>query len=329
MPRQSISYDVLIASPSDTAAERDVISECIRDWNSVHVHDGAHCRDVRWELDSVPALGERSQAIVNKQLVDDADILIGVFKARLGTATGASQSGTVEEIERCDKAGKPVMLYFSTGAIPRDHDPEQLQLVKDYQRQIMGRSIYGDFSDIEDLRRKVSRHLGATMAIICNETKPSGTPTDKNDLARVFIRSRRGQQSGDVKTVQVSAVLENVSQKRKITDYVCTISVPSACLTHSSGLILGEVRKGEQANRRLFRRSSDDPGSVRIIFQGDKVPIFALDLGVDQLRMTGTYLAGDYEGTLRDKIIVDAVVEGELLHSERTVADVFQNQHQG
>jgi hypothetical protein len=86
MPRQSISCDILIASPSDTTAERDVISECIRDWNSVHANDGTHCRDVRWELDSVPAFGERSQAIVNKQLVDQADILIGVFKARFGTA---------------------------------------------------------------------------------------------------------------------------------------------------------------------------------------------------------------------------------------------------
>jgi hypothetical protein len=275
---------------------------------------------VRWELDSVPAFSERSQEIVNKQLVDDADVVIGVFKARLGTATGVSQSGTVEEIERCDKAGKPVMLYFSTGAIPRDHDPKQLQLVKDYQHQIMGRSIYGEFSDPEDLRRKVNRHLSATMARIGR-----GAPTNKNDLARVFIRSCPGPRSGDVKTVRVSAVIENISPRRKITDYVCTISVPSACLTHSSGLIWGEVRKGEQPNRRWFRLSSTEPGQATILFHGDKLPVFALDLGVDQLRMTGTYLAGDYEGTLADKVIVDAVVEGELLHAERTVADVFAN----
>jgi hypothetical protein len=288
MPKQSISYDVLIASPSDTAAERDVISECIRDWNSVHAHSGLHCRDVRWELDSVPAFGERSQAILNKQLVDNADLLVGVFKARLGSSTGVSQSGTIEEIERCENAGKPVMLYFSTGPVPRDHDAEQLQSVKNYQRQIAGRSIYGEFSDLEDLRRKVNRHLASTMARIGSEASPGAPPTDKNDLARVSIRSRRGQQSGDVKTVQVSAVIENVSDRRKIKDYVCTLSVPSACLTHTSASIVGEVRKGEQANRRFFRRSNSDGGSVAIIFQGDKVPILALDLGIDQLRMTGT-----------------------------------------
>jgi hypothetical protein len=181
MPRPSISYDVLIASPSDTAAERDVISECIRDWNSVHANDGIHCRDLRWELDSVPAFGDRSQAVLNKQLVDNADILIGVFKTRLGTATGASQSGTVEEIEKCYRSGKPVMLYFSSGVIPRDHDPVQLQLVKDYQRQIMGRSLYGEFLDLEDLRRKVSRHLATTMAAIGNNTEPGGTATSRTD----------------------------------------------------------------------------------------------------------------------------------------------------
>jgi hypothetical protein len=177
MPRQSISYDILIASPSDTTAERGVISECLRDWNSVHAHEGVHCRDVRWELDSVPAVGERSQAIVNKQLVDEADLLIGIFKVKFGTATGVSPSGTIEEIERCVKAGKPVMLYFYTGPIPRDHDPEQLKLVKNYQRQIMAQSLYAEFSDLEHLRRKVSRHLGATMAKLAGDRELIATPS--------------------------------------------------------------------------------------------------------------------------------------------------------
>jgi hypothetical protein len=45
--------------------------------------------------------------------------------------------------------------------------------------------------------------------------------------------------------------------------------------------------------------------------------------------MTGTYLAGDYEGTLAEKVTVDAVIEGELVHAERTVADIFENPQQG
>jgi hypothetical protein len=151
----------------------------------------------------------------------------------------------------------------------------------------------------------------------------------KNELARLFLRTRPGNQSGDVKTVRVSAVLENVSDRRKITDYVCTLSVPRASLTHTSAAYVGEIRREDEPNRRFFRVSSHDPGRVPMIFQGDKVPLFSLDLGVDQLRMTGTYLAGDYEGTLRDKVVAEAVVEGELLRTDRIVADIFANPSQG
>ena len=75
------------------------------------------------------------------------------------------------------------------------------------------------------------------MASLNRTIEQTSVPANKNDLAKVLIRSRRGPQSGDVKTVQVSAVTENVSQNRKIPDYVCTMSVPSACVTLSSVVI--------------------------------------------------------------------------------------------
>jgi hypothetical protein len=52
---------------------------------------------------------------------------------------------------------------------------------------------------------------------------------------------------------------------------------------------------------------------------------FTIDLAVDQLLMTGTYLAGDYEGTFRDKVVVDAFVEGDLLHAEGIVSELFES----
>ncbi len=325
MPRQSITYDILIASPSDTAAERDVISRCIRDWSSAHAQIGIHCRDVRWELDAIPAYGERIQDELNKQLVDSSDVLIGVFKARIGTPTGISSSGTIEEIDRFVVSGKPVMLYFFSGPIPNDHDEEQWRFLKAYKSQISGKAFYRLFKDADDLRQQISHDLAALMVHITNAPP---APSAQSDLAKIFIRTRPGQRSGGMRTVQVSAVIENVSAIRKITDYVCTISVPRACLTHTSGTIIGERRQEPSSDRRVFRVSSSDPGRPAIIFQGDKVPLFILDLGVDQLKMKGTYLAGDYEGTLAEMVMVDAVVEGELLHAERTVADIFENPQQ-
>ncbi len=81
--------------------------------------------------------------------------------------------------------------------------------------------------------------------------------------------------------------------------------------------------KSEDPTRRVFRRSESSPGVVRTIFAGDNAPIFALDLGVDQLKLKGTYLAGDIEAVLADKVTIDAVVDGEPLYAEKPVAEIF------
>ena len=86
MPRNSIVYEVLIVSPNDVAPERDIVAEVIADWNSAHARaTGIVLQARRWKLDVVPQMGGRPQALINKQLVEDADILIGVFASRLGT----------------------------------------------------------------------------------------------------------------------------------------------------------------------------------------------------------------------------------------------------
>jgi hypothetical protein len=65
---------------------------------------------VMWERDATPDLGDRPQGIINRQLVDVCDVLIGTFWAKLGTPTSEAESGTAEEIERFIKAGKPVLI---------------------------------------------------------------------------------------------------------------------------------------------------------------------------------------------------------------------------
>lgn len=53
-------------------------------------------------------------------------ILVAVFWTRLGTDTGEYASGTMEEVEEFRAAGKPVLLYFSSGPIaPERIDSEQ------------------------------------------------------------------------------------------------------------------------------------------------------------------------------------------------------------
>ena len=115
MGRTATVLEVLIASPSDVTAARDAITAAIHAWNGTHSErEGVILQPLRWELDARPELGDRPQAVINRQIVDRADITIAVFWTRLGTPTGHAASGTAEEIQRSFDAGRPTLLYFPT-----------------------------------------------------------------------------------------------------------------------------------------------------------------------------------------------------------------------
>lgn len=164
MTRTSRVIDVLISSPSDCAQERSVLVEVIDDWNSAHSRvRGITLSAIRWETDSHPAMGAHPQELLNKQIVEDADMLIGVFKHRMGTPTKVAPSGTAEEIQVLMKKGKPVMLYFSQTSVPYDHDPAQFEAVKKFQESIKSIALYGTFSNHEELRRMATTHLAKVV----------------------------------------------------------------------------------------------------------------------------------------------------------------------
>ena len=100
MSYQATVYTVMIASPSDVPQERIVIREVLAEWNAVHsANKGAVLLPVSWESHAAPDTGARPQEIINRQLLDDCDLLVAVFWTRLGSPTGKASSGTVEEIE--------------------------------------------------------------------------------------------------------------------------------------------------------------------------------------------------------------------------------------
>src|ERR1017187_4601242 len=129
--------NVLISSPSDVSAERDAVESAIQEWNNNHHKStGIMLHPVRWETHAFPALGDRPQGILNKQIVKSAHFLMGIFGNRLGTPTGAAPSGTIEEIEEFRKTGRHVALYFSTAPVPRNVDRTQLGALEGYQRAL-------------------------------------------------------------------------------------------------------------------------------------------------------------------------------------------------
>lgn len=91
---------VMIASPGDVAEERKAVTEEIHRWNDAN----AAVRrlvllPVKWETHTTPQQGDSPQAIINRQLLDDADIVVAIFGTRIGTPTEEYVSGTVEEVK--------------------------------------------------------------------------------------------------------------------------------------------------------------------------------------------------------------------------------------
>lgn len=161
MARSAVVFDILIASPSDLGEERMVLREAILEWNATHGKSrSCMLEPVMWETHSRPELGDRPQAILNRQIADACDAVLGAFWTRLGTPTGEAASGTVEELERHRELGNPVMLYFSSQPIrPAEVDPDQLAALREFKERCRGNGLLDEYGSAQELSKKLARGI--------------------------------------------------------------------------------------------------------------------------------------------------------------------------
>jgi predicted transcriptional regulator len=159
MSYDAVVYRVMISCPGDAEQERDAARAVLYDWNSAHAEaERKILLPVDWRHDAVPDAGTPPQQSVNAQITDKADLLIAIFKHRLGTPTDKFPSGTVEEIQKFIEAGKPVWLYFSSEDIPQEKI-DQFTELKEFQEQNKTSSFYREFSSIENFGQTLSQHI--------------------------------------------------------------------------------------------------------------------------------------------------------------------------
>lgn len=153
-------FKVMIASPGDILEEKEIIRKVLHEWNDIHSEmRKIVLLPVAWDTHSSPDMGDRPQAIINRQL-KDCDLLVGVFWTRIGTATGEYPSGTVEEIEEHIKKRKPAMLYFSSKTVRLDDvDHDQYSELKKFKESCVSRGVYETYSDIDEFKDDFNRHL--------------------------------------------------------------------------------------------------------------------------------------------------------------------------
>ncbi|MBJ8478837.1 DUF4062 domain-containing protein [Acinetobacter pittii] len=154
-------FNVMIASPGDVASERTIIRDVIYEWNAVHSKSrNIVLLPVGWESHSSPEMGASPQEIINNQVLDKCDFLIGVFWTRIGTPTTEYASGTVEEIEKHISTDKPAMLYFSSQPVVMDTvDPNQYAELSKFKKSCQTRGLYQSYDSQSDFKDKFYRHL--------------------------------------------------------------------------------------------------------------------------------------------------------------------------
>ncbi|MCA2436022.1 DUF4062 domain-containing protein [Rhizobium leguminosarum] len=180
---------VLIASPSDLKEERDAAEGAIAEWNSIHAEtERVVLLPVRWETSVFPVANQRPQSAINQQIVDRADILIGLFWTRLGTNTGVAISGTVEEIDRFVAASKPAMIYFSERAVsPSAIDVAQFASLKDFQATTYKEALTGSFATPVELAHQLFKHLTSVVRTMEGPRPTSRRPSKVREMTDVMI----------------------------------------------------------------------------------------------------------------------------------------------
>lgn len=165
MSFNALVVNVMIASPGDVATERQNIRDILHTWNAMHAKERQLVLlPLSWESHASPSMGDRAQAIINKQVLKEGDLLVAVFWTRLGSPTGKAASGTVEEINEHVSSGKPAMIYFSDAPVrPDSVDENQYRALREFREQCRQRGLVETFSSIEEFREKFARQLTQTI----------------------------------------------------------------------------------------------------------------------------------------------------------------------
>jgi hypothetical protein len=169
---------------------------------------------VGWETHSSPELSGRPQQLINERILAPCDLLVGIFWTRLGTPTGESLSGSVEEIERHLQAGKPAMVYFSTAPVsPQSLDQAQFSALTKFKDWCQSKGLTEAFDNPDDFRQKFTRQLSIALkqAPYLRKILEEGSASPGSDIASgaVIVKDGAGASlSVEAKELLIEAALD-------------------------------------------------------------------------------------------------------------------------
>jgi SAM-dependent methyltransferase len=143
-------YNVLIASPSDVAGERDQIFRTVAAWNG-NADKRVVFVPLLWEKHAIADADQAPQEAINEQLLNRADLLLAVFGSRLGTPTSDYPAGTVEELSRRKGQAAVFFLDSARGDLTGEEEFDQFRKLREFRRDFRGFArTYKGLADLAD-----------------------------------------------------------------------------------------------------------------------------------------------------------------------------------
>jgi hypothetical protein len=199
--------------PGDVKREIGIAQEVVTEWNLQHGEaSGFWIKHQHWTTDSHPDLCDRPQGVINRQVIDDADIIVAIFWSRFGTPTGVADSGTQEEIRRGVLLGRRVMVYFSDlEPIPSTADRQQLDHLWDFRQELQSTGLCWRFSSRDQFRRDFARHL----ALKLNDFRKPSVAVQHDAPSQVITGDNNVQAGRDVNVFTVPPKIKKTIERRE------------------------------------------------------------------------------------------------------------------
>lgn len=144
MSKEMKIYDLLISCPGDIESSVELLKDKVDNFNKLFGrHNNIFVQTRYWKDDVFSESGGKPQTLINKQIVDDADLAVAIFWTRFGTPTESYGSGVEEEIEIMLNSGKQVFMYFIEKPIkPSSFDSESYSKIIQFRKRYSERGIY-------------------------------------------------------------------------------------------------------------------------------------------------------------------------------------------
>lgn len=194
MSRTCRLLQIFVASPSDVAEERKIVQEVINEFNLTQRNNCDVLLElIKFETHTRPSFGADAQSVINSQIGDEYDVLLGIMWGQFGSPTNRAESGTEEEFNRAYSRLKSspgsveIMFYFKeAGIAPSKMVPEQLAKVQEFKKLIASEygGFYHEFETADEFRTKLRMHLSRLVHdwLKANSTATAGKTTTLDEI---------------------------------------------------------------------------------------------------------------------------------------------------